>query len=138
MSNILNVGMFSTGAPAGKPVRWPFVLVCLYLLVASVANGVYHGLGREQSGAAWLLSVLLFILVMGAWFEKDSRQRGVKWATDLGLTLYIAWPIFLPYYIFATRKMRGFITLGIFLGVYIAGNLVSIAVAWLTYFIARH
>ncbi len=118
--------------------RWPFVLICLYFLTMGIANGVYAGLGREWSPAAWSLSLLLFVLVMGVWFEKDCRQRGVKWATDLGLTLYIAWPIFLPYYIFATRKMRGFITLGIFLGAYVAAYLVSVGVAILTYYLTQN
>lgn len=54
------------------------------------------------------------------WLREDSRRTGVTWPIDLGMFLYIAWIFILPYHLFRTRGLKGFLGIFSFIGILIA------------------
>jgi hypothetical protein len=81
----------------------------LYTLVGmgQAAVGFYSAVGAEGPPVFVTLYPLALLWAGGAWLRADGRARGVKWVLDMGLFLYIAWPFFMPYYLFKTRRARG-------------------------------
>jgi hypothetical protein len=43
-----------------------------------------------------------------AWVRRDARVLGVSLSYDWGFFMLAAWPIFLPWYVFATRARARF------------------------------
>ena len=90
------------------------------------------------SAKAFELPVLIQFLywlalgwVMWWWLKEDSKQAGFAWPMmDLGYFIIVAWIVIIPYYLFATRGLKGFIGILSFIGVFLAGwlaaNFVSI------------
>ena len=114
---------------SNTPSRIAALAVLLYAFVAvtQIVSGVYLGRDLEPPDSFSLLYALGFIWVIGWWLRSDSRRRGVSWPLDMGLFIYIAWPIVLPYYLLKTRGQKGLLVILLFAGVY-AGALVAGAV----------
>lgn len=85
----------------------PTALLYLFVAVAQVSSGFYLSFGNEPPPAYVLLYSFGFLWIMGWWLQQDSCKRSVAWVFDMGLFLYIAWPIILPYYLLKTRGLRG-------------------------------
>ena len=97
----------------------PTALLYIFVALTQVASGVYLAQGIEPPPAFALMYVLGFLWIIGWWLLKDSRERGVKWAFDMGLFLYIAWPFIMVYYLLRTRGIQGLFAILSFLGVYV-------------------
>ena len=106
----------------------PAGLLYLFLLLTQPINGLYDASQVEVPGLYRLLYVLGFIWVIGWWLQQDSRRHGFKWVYDLGLFLYIAWPIILPYYLFKTRGLKALLTILIFLAVYLGAYIIGVII----------
>lgn len=68
----------------------------------------------------WYL--LAFYWAMGWWLINDSKEHEIKWLDrymGMGFYLYVAWIFIIMYYLFKTRRRKAFLTLLIFLAVYI-------------------
>jgi hypothetical protein len=63
------------------------------------------------------------------WVRDDSRRVGVRWPLDLGMFLYAAWPVIVPYHLFKTRGLRGGYGILAFIGVLLAASAAGIIVA---------
>lgn len=81
----------------------------LYAVVGlgQAAAGFYSAVGAEEPPAFITLYPLALLWAAGAWLHADGRARGFKWVLDMGLFLYVAWPVLMPYYLFKTRRARG-------------------------------
>lgn len=97
----------------------PTALLYIFVVFTQVASGVYLARDVELPPSFALMYVLGFLWVIGWWLLKDSRERGVKWAFDMGLFLYIAWPFIMVYYLLKTRGAQGLFVILSFLGVYV-------------------
>lgn len=102
----------------------PTALLYLFVAWTQLASGIYLASEREPPPSFSLLYVLGFIWIIGWWLLKDSRERKVGWAYDMGLFLYIAWPFIMFYYLLKTRgAQQGLLTILSFAGVYIGALL---------------
>ena len=63
---------------------------------------------------------LVFLWIISWWFAGDTRNQRLSWPLDMGMFLYSAWMFFIPYYLFKTRGLRGFVGVLAFVGVNIA------------------
>lgn len=108
----------------------PAALLYLFLVAAQVVKGFYLASETGAPPGFTLLYPLGLLWTVGSWLREDSRRRGVVWVFDMGLFLYIAWLVFMPYYLLKTRGAKGLLTLlaflGVYLGAYLAGVLLCV------------
>ncbi len=104
-------------------VSSPTALLYLYLIAAQVVTGVYFAREAELPPAFSLLYPLGFLWAVGWWLRRDSSGRGVGWVFDMGLFLYIAWPVVMPYYLLKTRGAKGLLAIVAFAGAYVGAVL---------------
>src|SRR5919112_4206686 len=97
----------------------PTIVLYVFLFITQFTNGIYDASGVEPPPAYHVLYPLGLLWAVGWWLMRDSRKRGVKWVFDMGLFLYLAWPIIMPYYLFKTRGVKGFLTIFIFVAAYL-------------------
>ena len=105
----------------------PTALVYVLTIIAQLASGIYLAGDVDPPPAFALLYELSFLWVMGWWLLKDRKVRGVKWVLDMGLFLYIAWPIVMPYHLIKTRGWRGLLAIIVFAVVYLGAFMVGAA-----------
>jgi hypothetical protein len=73
------------------------------------------------------------VLAVILWVQQDARRTGVGAVLDLGLLLWLTWPVAIPWYAFKTRGRGGWkLAIGL-LALCLSAYLVSILVAWMTY-----
>lgn len=89
-------------------------MLCVFVASTQFAVGWYDMLALELPASFALLRTLGYVYVLGYWLTHDSRQHLFKGICDLGLWLFIAWPVLLPYYLFKTRGWRALLTLLLF------------------------
>ncbi|MFL6207406.1 MAG: hypothetical protein ACJ74W_01060 [Pyrinomonadaceae bacterium] len=94
------------------------VMLCVFVSSVQFASGWYSMLALELPAPFVLLRALGYVYVLGYWLTHDSRQRQFKGICDLGLWLFIAWPVLLPYYLFKTRGWRALLTLLLFSAIF--------------------
>ena len=109
-----------------SPTAWLY----LYLIVVQFVAGVYLACEAELPPAFSLLYPLGFLWAVGWWLRRDSRLRGVLWVFDMGLFLYIAWPVVIPYYLLKTRGAKGLLVILAFISAYV-GALIAGAVLYI-------
>ena len=109
---------------APSRITAPAVLLYVFVAVTQFVVGFYLAGGVEPPDAFSLLYALGFLWAVGWWLQSDSRERGVGWVLDMGLFLYVAWPVILPYYLLKTRGRKGLLVILLFAGVYV-GALVA-------------
>jgi len=67
----------------------PLILLCIFLLIVQIANGLYVARGIEPSLAFDLMYAIGFFWLIGWWLKEDSKRHGVTWVYDMGLFLYL-------------------------------------------------
>jgi hypothetical protein len=97
----------------------PAALLYIFLIVTQAASGIYLAGRLEPPPPFALLYTFGFLWVTGWWLSDDGRKRGVAWVLDMGLFLYVAWPIVMPYYLLKTRGAKGLLVILCFLGAYV-------------------
>lgn len=112
-------------------ITFPTLLLYLFLAITQFVSGVYLAREAEPPGAFSLLYVIGFLWIIGWWLLTDSRKRGVRWAFDMGLFLYIAWPFIMPYYLLKTRGAKGLLIILAFVGVYIGALVAGVVLSML-------
>jgi hypothetical protein len=106
-------------------------LLWLFVVVTQLINGLYFAREIEPPASYTLLYPLAFLWIIGLWMRRDCRKHGVRWALDMGLFLYIAWPFIMPYYLFKTRGLQGLLLVGAFMGVYLIALIAGMALSML-------
>jgi hypothetical protein len=109
----------------------PVVALCIFVLLTNILNVLYFAYGFEPSGVFDVLHGLSFWGILCWWFREDSKKFGVSWILDIGYFLYIAWIFIIPYHLFKTRGVKGFITILLFTGIFAAAYLLSLIVYFL-------
>ena len=102
-----------------KPAFTTVVLV-IYIVLLQGIEVLYSINGIIQPAAFEFLQPYGFIGLICWWLQRDSSRTGVSWPLDLGMFLYAAWFLILPYHIIRTRGVRGVLDICIFVGVVIA------------------
>jgi hypothetical protein len=110
----------------------PTGLLYIFVILTQLASGIYLASEREPPPSFSLLYALGFFWIIGWWLLKDSRERRVEWAYDMGLFLYIAWPFIMLYYLLKTRGAQGLWVLLSFAGVYVGALLAGMMLYDLT------
>ena len=113
-------------AKALNQISAPTVLLCAFVIISQVANGLYLSSEIEPPPIFTFLRVLMFLWIIGWWLQRDSRKYNFNWVLDLGLFLYVAWPIIMPYYLLRTRGLKGFIPILVFSGIYLGAALIGV------------
>jgi len=72
-----------------------------------------------------LLTKLFLASTVSLWVLADLRRRRRAFAYDLGCIVFFTWPVFVPIYLFSTRRWRAFAPLGSFVLLYLAAVLVA-------------
>jgi hypothetical protein len=73
---------------------------------------------------------LLAVLV---WIQQDAARTGVGSVHDLGLFLWFAWPVIIPWYAWKTRGRAGWRLLFMLFGLIGSAYISGIVVSWLAY-----
>ena len=105
----------------------PVVLLYVFVIITQMTIGIYVASELELPPLFTLLYPFAFLWVIGWWLLRDSRKRGVKWVFDMGLFLYIAWPLIMPYYLLKTRGAKGLLVILGFAAAYLGAQMLGIA-----------
>ena len=105
-------------------MRIPLVVISVGLFV----EGIYSGAGREVPALFQFCYGFAFVVGAVEWLRNDCARRKVRPPWDLGLLLYITWPIALPIYILKTRGRQGISQILLFIFVALGASLVGICV----------
>ncbi|HEY0431950.1 MAG TPA: hypothetical protein VGC61_09020 [Pyrinomonadaceae bacterium] len=104
----------------------PAALLYFYLILMSVAHGVYAAAQAEPPPLFTAVNYVGHLWIIGWWLLTDSRKHGIAWVYDLGLFLSIAWPFIMPYYLLKTRGAKGLLVILAFVGTYIVASAVGV------------
>ena len=108
----------------------PSGLLYVLISIGQVAHAVYMTSShREPTPTFSFIYAMGFLWLITAWLFTDSRKRGINLAYEMGMFLYIAWPIYMPYHLIKTRGARGLLVILGFLVVYIGAWMVGLAVS---------
>jgi hypothetical protein len=104
----------------------PTVLLYSFVVITQFAYGLYVGQQIEAPSLYMLLHWGAQIWILGWWLRTDSGKRGVGWVYDMGLFLWIMWPLLMPYYLIKTRRAKGLLVILGFIGAYVGATVVGI------------
>ena len=87
----------------------------LTAVTCSLAVAIYTATGIQPAPLVETLVTFAPLIVVFLWVEKDAWRTGVGAVQDLGLFLWLAWPVVIPWYAFKSRGRRGWrLLLGLF------------------------
>ena len=107
----------------------PTVLLYSFVLITQFAYGLYLGQQIEAPGLYMLLHRVAQVWILGWWLRRDSGKRGVGWVYDMGLFLWIMWPLLMPYYLIKTRRAKGLLVILGFIGAYVGATVAGITLS---------
>ena len=102
-------------------------------LVCSIAGAIYAALGLEPSPLVELILTAGPLLGVILWLQKDAQRTRTPDILDLGLFLWFAWPVMIPWYAFTTRGRAGWRLAAGLIGLIVAPFIVGATVPWLVY-----
>ena len=104
-------------------------LLYILVVIGQFALSVYGTTGeREPTPTFSFIYAVGFMWIITSWLLTDSRKRGINLPYEMGMFLYIAWPIYMPYHLIKTRGARGLLVILGFLVVYIGAGLLGFVV----------
>ena len=107
----------------------PTVLLYSFVVITQFVNGLYVGQQIEAPGLYMLLRWGAQLWILGWWLRRDSGKRGVGWVYDMGLFLWIMWPLLMPYYLIKTRRAKGLLVILGFIGAYVGATVAGITLS---------
>ncbi|MBI5802882.1 MAG: hypothetical protein HZA92_19445 [Verrucomicrobia bacterium] len=103
------------------PLAWCFWM--LYIFGSSVSR-------QNSNHPAFEVSFMVgFALCLSSWVLKDARRLGIWGCYDFDTFVFSCWSVFVPAYLFRTRGIKAFVTLGLFFLLVISASVVGILVA---------
>lgn len=106
-----------------KQLTSPTGLLYLFVVLSQIVAGTYSASGVEPPASFTLISLFGFLWIIGWWLRVDSRRRGLSLVFDIGLFLYVAWPLILPYYFVKSRGIKGLLVILYFVAVYVGATI---------------
>lgn len=103
----------------------PTAPLYIFVVLTQGATGIYLASGLEPPALFTFTYTLTFLWIVGWWWRADQRKRRVEWVFDMGLFLYVAWPLVLSYYLLKSRGTKGLLVALGFVGVYIGAVVVG-------------
>src|SRR6266571_7536495 len=107
----------------------PAPLLYTFVVITQFAYGAYLGAQLQFPEGVTLIFAVGILWAVGWWLRTDSRRRGVLSVYDLGLFLYLAWPIVMPYYLVKTRGGKGLLLILAFVVAYAGAAMLGILVS---------
>ncbi|MGH9966903.1 MAG: hypothetical protein ACREBG_03585 [Pyrinomonadaceae bacterium] len=98
--------------------------------LVAAANGLYAGLEVETPASLAIGGTLSLFCAVAWWMRQDSQKRKFSWPFDMGMFLYIAWPLVLPYYMLKTRGVKALLAVGAFVGLYAVASMAGVALGF--------
>jgi hypothetical protein len=94
----------------------------LGIFCTTAAYQLYRFLGQPNGMPAILALAAYYLLpaTIALWVVADSKERGHWRLYDFGSFVFFLWPVLAPIYLFQTRGLRAFSTIGLFLAVFFA------------------
>src|SRR5215213_8386035 len=93
------------------PNRSVTAMLAGFLLLANVGAALYAARGIEPSSSFQTLYYVGTAWLVAWWVLADCRRLGMTVSIDHGWFVFMTWPISLPYHLFKTRGMRGWLAL---------------------------
>ncbi len=87
----------------------------------------YHD--QEFSRRVQVVDRFVLSVLVAYWVMRDAARHGLPKPFIFGLIVIFLWPILATWHVFRTRGWKGFVTVGIFLGLY----LLSFAVPYVVF-----
>ncbi|MCX6899987.1 MAG: hypothetical protein NT105_14980 [Verrucomicrobia bacterium] len=112
-------------------IMWLLMIVSAALEACSDAYGVKLSAFADHAGR------IAFSILMVSWVYADASLRQRSLCYDYDTFLFFAWPVLVPYYLFQTRGVRGFLPLLYFAGMGLSVWFVVSAVYWLVLHVGR-
>ncbi|HYX30889.1 MAG TPA: hypothetical protein VE863_20290 [Pyrinomonadaceae bacterium] len=103
----------------------PAPLLLLFIVVTEFAHGAFLGAQLPAPGGITPIHSIGMLWAIGWWLQKDRHGRGVLSVYDVGLFLYLAWPIVISYYLLKTRGAKGLLIILGFAVAYVAAALLG-------------
>jgi hypothetical protein len=94
----------------------------LGIFCTAAAYQLYRFLGQPNGvpAIAALAAHYLLSAVIALWVVADARERPHWKLYDFGSFVFFLWPVIAPIYLFQTRGLRGFGTIGLFFIVFLS------------------
>ena len=99
----------------------------------SVVSAVYVLTGAEPSPVVAIFMYFGPLVTVLWWLRRDAERTGIGAVLDLGLFLWIAWPLVIPWYAFRSRGARGWSLLVASTALILSAYITTYAVAWISY-----
>ncbi len=93
----------------------PSAAIFVYIFFSQFVETLYASQQSDTPYLWYVLSPIAFVWLVWWWLMDDSRKRGIRWVMDLGMFLYIAWILVLPYHLFKTRGWSGILPILFFI-----------------------
>jgi len=106
------------------------VALLAFLIIGQIIEIVYAINGASPPEVFEFLYPFAFLGLVCWWLQKDSTRTGVNWPLDMGMFLYQAWILVLPYHLIKTRGIRGLIDISIFT-VALVTAWILLAITWM-------
>lgn len=117
-----------------KSISTPAKILFLFTFFWALTLTFYAAWDLRPPVLVDVLSPIVFAWLLWLWLSKDSRHSSVKWpAIDLGFFIYFAWFAILPYHLFKTRGIRGFLGILALAGAYLAGWLAAVVIIYVVW-----
>lgn len=113
-----------------SPVVW-FLFSLVVLLVRDV---LLWNTGSMAGESARKMEGFLYGYIFACWLSRDSAKRGHLFPTDISVQFYY---IFVPVYLFETRKWKGFLYIGGFLLLLVGYAFLGYAIEELLFYLSN-
>jgi hypothetical protein len=114
--------------------RWFIFVLIAVSVMSALVEGLYYWHGVASKPATTAFANLFSAFLLALWVDADSQNHPeVKRPFEYGYLVLIFWLPYLPYYLWRTRGAKGIFNLIGFVGLFLLGDLVRLAI----YYLAR-
>lgn len=123
--------MASLDLPRPRSAVGPWILLALFFLLTNGAAALYWASDAPLPSGAAVLLQLLAIPVYWCLLEVECRPHRVTFPLDMGLFLYVAGFLVVPYYLWRAQRWRGVAKVLLMALVWIVTYGLSMGLAWI-------
>jgi hypothetical protein len=105
------------GVRSGVPVWWAWVALVGYSLAAAGGEALLKLGGREVPAGPPFLFRFISLFLTWQWLEAECRASRRTYPLDMGMFLFVAGVVLVPYFMWQSQRWRGLLKVGAMLGV---------------------